>query len=220
MSCRCSPALLPLLAVLASLGACGGDGGTGPTDPPPPPVLNTPDELVEALRVAWEARNPAMGSLLSDTFRFHFSRNDVDFWALPATWGSAEELSCVGNLFAGDAGLRPGGVVQSPLDTRFTFGLNLTPVEGAWAVTTRQDPPFAGLLSRRYDVIMIAQYVSADFDFVGSRNEFFLSEETVLQADGTEARRYVIQEWRDLGNPNPALRHGTISWGFFKWMYE
>jgi hypothetical protein len=220
MSARRTAVRLLLPALLAGSAACGGggDGGTGP--PPPPTHVNTPDQLMEALRVAWEARNPAMGTILSDTFTFHFPRNDVDFWQLPPTWGRTEELDCVRQLFAGDEGHRPGGAPQSAVDTRFTFGLVLTPVENDWAVTTRKDPPFAGLLSRRYDVIMIAQYVSADFDFVGSRNEFFLAEKDVTLPDGTPSKRWVIQEWRDLGNPDPVFRHGTISWGFFKWMYE
>jgi hypothetical protein len=191
-----------------------------PPPPPPPPLVNSPDDVIESLRILWESKDPAMGSIFSDTFGFHFSPNDVDFWGLPASWGSAEELDCVRHLFAGDPGERPGGAVQPPLDTRFTFGLILAPVESDWAVTTRKDPPFAGLLVRTFDVLMFAQLTSGDLDFVGSRNQFYVVEESFTQTDGTEARRYVIQAWRDLGNPSPAFRHGTISWGFFKWMYE
>jgi len=161
-----------------------------------------------------------MEAFLASDFTFHFAPFDVEFWAVPPSWGTAEELSCATNIFSGDPGVRPGGAFQAPVDVRFGFGINLMPVESAWATTTRQDAPFAGLISRRYDVLMFAQYESSDFDFVGSRSEFFLAEETFTQNDGTEARRYVLKVWRDLGNPNPALRHGTISWGFFKWMYQ
>jgi hypothetical protein len=216
----CRNAIL-LLAPLAALAGCGGDSATGPPPPPPePPLVNTPDDVIESLRVTWEARNPAMGALLSDTFQFHFAPFDVEFWLTPDAWGTTAELNCARRIFAGDPGQRPGGVFQAPVDIRFTFGLTLNPVESEWAVTTRQDAPYAGLLARRYDVLMIVQYTTSDFDFVGSRNEFFVAVEDFTQTDGTEARRYVVQEWRDMGNPNPAFRHGTVSWGFFKWMYQ
>jgi hypothetical protein len=216
------PKLVPivLVACLAMFPGCGGDGGTGPSGPSDPPLVNTPDDVIESLRIGWEARNPDLAALLSDTFTFHFAPFDVEFWGAPATWSGGAELGCLGHIFSGDPGERPGGIAQPAVDTRFTFGLILTPVEVDWAVTPRQDPPYAGLLARRYDVIMAAQYVNTDFDFVGSRNEFFLGIETFTRDDGTEARRYVLQEWRDLGNPDPVLRHGTISWGFFKWMYR
>lgn len=211
---------LPVLLLVLALSACNGDGGTGPADGPPP-LLNTPDDLIDQLRIAWEERDAsAIAPLLADDFTFHLSSNDIDFWGLPAQWSRTEELSCCRNIFAGNPGSRPGSKFQPPVDNRFTFGMTLKPVEQDWALTTRLDAPFAGALVRRYDHLMLVQYVTTDFDFVGSRNEFYVVEKTVTQTDGTQARRYEIAAWRDLGNPNPALRHGTISWGFFKSVFQ
>jgi hypothetical protein len=213
---------LILVASLVALAGCGGESGTGPPGPPPePPLVNAPADVIESLRVAWDGRNPDMADFLADDFMFYFPPFDVEFWGAPESWDVQEELICAQNIFAGDPGQRPGGVYQAPVDVQLgSFGIVLTPVDSDWAVTQRTDAPFAGLLARRYDVLMFAQYTSSDFDFVGSRSEFFLAEETFTQNDGSEARRYVLKRWRDLGNPNPALRHGTISWGFFKWIYR
>lgn len=203
---------LALVLVLLTLPACGGGSTTGPAGPV---YLNAPDDLIEGLRVAWESRDASKVSpLLSDDFEFFLPRNDVEFWGLTPSWGKSAEMQCSTAIFTGQAGLRPGQKYQPPVDNRFTFGLYMTPVEPDWQVTPRLDPPFAGLLARRYDVIMTAQYINTDLDFVGSRQEFFIEDKIV--SENPETHQYFIRAWRDQGNPDPALRHGTISWGFFK----
>lgn len=212
-------AALSMFALL--LAGCGGDAGTQPPPPGPAPLLNTPDDVIEGLRVAWESHDTTLlEPLLADDFVFYLSPNDVSFWGLDSAWSRAEEMSCCDNVFSGDTGMRPGGAFQAPVDARFGFGLSLKPVEQTWEMTKRVDEPFAGALARRYDQLMLVQYTTIDFDFIGSRQEFYIGAVDVTGEDGGPARRYVLHAWQDLGIPNPDLRHGTWSWGYFKSIFR
>jgi len=212
---RAHRSLLSLLAGMV-VSACGSEGSTGP--PPDPPLVNAPDDVVAGLKDAWNRRDAAaVAALLSDDFVFHVSPADADSAGVPDLWARDTELTATEHLFAGEEGVGPDGTPQSPADPRFSFGLTVLPDEDGW--TVRDDPPFEGTLSRRYESSMTVQYANFDLDFIAGAQVFFVAEEPGTDQTGAAVRQYRLRAWQDLGQ-TPVSRHRAFTWGFLKALYR
>lgn len=205
------PRILPAILCLAASGC----GGSGPTAPSEPPLVNSPDEVVQALTTAWNTRDAdALADLLSDGFTFHVSEADRDSAGVPESWDKETDLVAAANLFGGEVGVGPDGTPQPAADPRFSFGLTVTP-EDEW--TMQDAPPNEGTVARTYRNVMTVQYEDLNLDFITGRQTFFVAEEAGADGSGSPVRRYRLRAWRDLGQVE---RHQAFTWGFLKSMYR
>jgi hypothetical protein len=104
------------------------------------------------------------------------------------------------------------------VDRRFPFGLFLFAIDDDWV--EQASGPFVGSSYRLYRYTMVTQYENGDFDFIDGDAEFYVRLEDFTQGDGTPARRWVLDTFKDRGQPLPALRHGVFSWGYLKGLYQ
>jgi len=198
---------------IAALAGCG--GGSSPSAPSDPPLVNSPDDVVEDLAAAWNGRDAdALAVLLADGFVFHVSPADAESAGVPESWGRETDLVAAANLFRGEVGVGPDGTPQPAADTRFSFGLTITP-EDEWAM--REEPPHEGTFARTFRNVMTVQYEDFNLDFITGRQVFFVGEEPGTDGSGAPIRRYRLQAWQDLGQIE---RHQAFTWGFLKSMYR
>jgi hypothetical protein len=83
----------------AFLAAGCGDDSAGPD---PPGGLTEPDQVLDAVAVAWEQKDLAsLDGLLSSDFKFYVRDDEQgDFpWMTNPWWTRSDELSCAGNMF-------------------------------------------------------------------------------------------------------------------------
>lgn len=171
------------LALLAL--ACGEDPAKPPRDLPA-----SPDLLIRSYRDAYDARDSTgVIRLLLPQFEFHFAQGDIDSLPIDSSWGYALETSAVRRLFGEDTGLWPDGSEHAPMDPRFSFGLQMGPVDSAWTAVV--EGPLAGTLTRRYIATMTVQYDDGNLDIVFGGQRFYVEE--VL------GRGYALRAWRDFG---------------------
>lgn len=118
-----------ILAVLAVNGCIFGPGDTERKEPPP--GLDTPAGVVEAIEVAYNARDiEDYKECLSPNFTFYFDPNDVghdvgEDYTIPDSWGYDEEIPAVENMFdqlhSIDLSLTSSNIGDPGLnDTKFT----------------------------------------------------------------------------------------------------
>ncbi len=206
-----------------ALDGCSDDVPPTSTEAPAtdPPAVNTPDDVVSAFRQAWNGRDAsAVASVLGDGFIFHLSPTDIDTADVPRSWARSTHLRAVGNIFAGETGVRPDGTPQPSVDTLSFFGLTLVPDRREW--TPVEGPGLDGMLRRDYLSVMTASYTDLDFDFVEGRQSFYVREEADTDAEGNPIRRYRLQVWKDLGSDDKRLgrRHRVLTWGYFLALYR
>lgn len=213
---RRSPLAL-VLAVTLALATAGCedatycDAGCGPPpDPPQYPLPDSPDDVIETLRLTYQRKDAAkFATLLHSEYQFQFNARLPDRVII---WDAAEEIRIHKRMF------RPADI--EPPEAPLPVDLWLQSIDialarsGEWVEFSDATGDFAAAV---YEASLFVE-TQGDTDFrIDDRELFTIKIEPALP--DSAAGKYLLYRWMDV-RPPPEREWPFGSWGGIKSMYR
>ena len=175
------------------------DGGGGPSVDFP--LATEPTILIANFEKAWENLNILeYENVLHPDFYFWFAPDDIAE-INTSSWGRAEEVQSVGNMFSGETGVEKGENGEDvTVPAIVSFTMQLVQLEG-WRDDFDDGAEFAGADFRsRFAVTMEVRYTDAGRITAVTGDQFFYAKRVSTVIDGQSVDIYQLFAWKDTGS--------------------